>query len=341
MTTDFAADQELISAFGPFYASVPPISTHEMLCSLAKRDAVARFLAPYDITFLVLIQDYDRETTEPGLTELTVLDSWGDEDQIRFTTPMVAALDRAQTRPSLTYPNPQAAPATAADLMTATSTERSPVDLLAAILDDEECLAVSNLTKLGVDVTELRAALTSGQPAVREDLVPTELRSTRDALLGRRKYKPIELGQFWTSVMMRIFPMNPGQFPDLWARLEAGEVAQAHGGKVRSDDLLLAILRTHTVAAYYPHMAVPMDENDDSRAARILLGAGLDHHRLRAAMDSSDLGKDAVPLKKQMKNYPRGTTELLRRLLDEPGNRAVRLLQTLNVDPVALRAQLT
>lgn len=80
--------------------------------------------------------------------------------------------------------------------MTGQGAERSPADLLVAILDDPSCGAVSYLNGCGVDVVALQRAVRSGQIPVVEDAVPPELRSTRDALVGHRRYKPRELGQF-------------------------------------------------------------------------------------------------------------------------------------------------
>lgn len=319
MITDFSADPDLVKAFGPFYAMRAAVPTGQVLSTLAKDPRVAEFLAPYQVTFAVVIRnladnlaDEEDGAGEPGLVEVAVPSRWDEDAKIRFTTPMAAALERASTGSPL-----------------------GPADLLAAILQDPDCTAVQNLTEVGVDIAELRASLEAGQPVVREDPLDPELRSTREALLGRRRYRPRELGQFWTSFFVRLFPMNPGDLPCLWARLEAGEVAQRqHGGKIRSDDLLLAILRTHAVAELYPHMVD--DSKADSRAGQILTDAGLDHRTVKAAMDRTDLGQDAVPLKKQMRGHPVGTTELLRRLQAEPGNRAVRLLQELKVDPARL-----
>jgi hypothetical protein len=277
------------------------------------------------VTASVVIRNFadeDPSQPEPGQARISVPSRWDDEAQIEFSGPAAAAIHRCSEQPSLTDGE---------------ATTRSPLDLLAAIAQDPNCRAAQNLTELGVDLAELSRSVRSGQPVVREDPLPAELHSTREALLGRRKYKPIELGQFWTSFFVRLFPMNPGHLPSLWARLEAGEVAQRHGGRIRSDDLLLAILRTHALAELYPHMVD--DSKEDSRAGQILADAGLDHARVQAAIENTDLGKDAVPLKKQLQNFPVGTTELLRRLLDEPGNRAVRLLQALDVDPEALKAQ--
>ncbi len=209
--------------------------------------------------------------------------------------------------------------------------------MAAAILADPQCEAVRALTGLGIDVAELRSSLKTGEPVVRADPVPADLQHSREALLGRRKYRPVPMGGLFLRLLLRVLPSRPGTTPGYWARLEAGEVAQAHGGPVRSDDLLLAILRTHALTGYYPHMVET--QREDTRAGRFLTEAGLDYRKVRAAMDEHDLGRDAVALKKQLERAV-STTDLLRRLLDEPGNRAIRLLEVLDVDPVALRAQI-
>ncbi|MBT0769532.1 hypothetical protein KIH74_11410 [Kineosporia sp. J2-2] len=330
MTPTFPADRALRRVLRPFFAYSRPAGTHRLLSRLLKDERVEAFLAPYDLTYQVVTRDAHREVlddtgelTEPGSVTVTVHD-----DEMPCSAPTAQALERCRLRPPLA----------------GVGQERSAVDLLAALLDDPDCRAVRYLTESGVSVPELRESLREGRPLVRDDPMPPELRATRDALLGRRRYRPRELGQFWTTLMVRVLPLNPAQHPGLWARLEAGEIAARHGGRVRSDDLLLAVLTTHAVAQAHPRTT--RDTQEDSDAGPVLTDAGLDHVRVRAAIVAGDLGaegdlgKDAVPLRKQLKGFPVGTGELLRRLLAEPGNRCVRLLRQLDVDPAELSRRL-
>lgn len=73
----------------------------------------------------------------------------------------------------------------------------------------------------------LRQALRSGRVPTVEDTVPPQPRSTRDALVGRRRYEPREPGRFWTTLPVRTMPVN----------------AAAHRGRVRTDDVLPGMLR--------------------------------------------------------------------------------------------------
>ncbi|MFG2233849.1 hypothetical protein ACGFNX_28320 [Streptomyces sp. NPDC048723] len=64
----------------------------------------------------------------------------------------------------------------------------------------------------------------------------------------------------------------------------------------------------------------------------------MDDERVRAVMASTDLGQDAVPPRELLKDtMAGGTSGLLDRLLSEPGNRSVRLVAALDVEPADLR----
>ncbi|MFI8389124.1 hypothetical protein [Streptomyces sp. NPDC085540] len=55
-------------------------------------------------------------------------------------------------------------------------------------------------------------------------------------------------------------------------------------------------------------------------------------------MEGADLGQDTVPPRELLKDtLAGGTSDLLDRLLSEPGNRSARLLAALGVEPAALR----
>ncbi|MFJ2597880.1 hypothetical protein [Streptomyces erythrochromogenes] len=130
--------------------------------------------------------------------------------------------------------------------------------------------------------------------------------------------------------------MNAATHPVLWARLEAGELAGQHPGKVRTDDVLLGMLRTYAVAQAYPHLT--KGAKGDFDGGRVLVECGVDHERVRAVMASTDLGQDPVPPRELLKDtMAAGTSDLLDRLLSEPENRSVRLLAALGVEPAGLR----
>ncbi|WP_327732576.1 hypothetical protein OG749_45135 [Streptomyces nojiriensis] len=317
MTSDFRADQALLTALGPVRAR-RHVSTHVLLACIGKDDRVQEFLAAYDLTPHVIRQGTGRMDEEPGKAEVALAGQKG--RSLTLSTAGAAALARCREQPSVT----------------GLGAERSPADLLAAILDDPSCGAVSYLEGCGADVVALRQAVRSGQVPAVADTVPPELRSTRDALVGRRRYKPRELGQFWTTLLVRTMPMNAAAHPVLWARLEAGELAGAHRGKVRTDDVLLGMLRTYAVAQAYPHLA--KEAKADYDGGRVLVGTGVDHERVRAVMASTDLGRDTVAPRELLKDtMAGGTSGLLDRLLSEPGNRSARLLAALGVDPAGLR----
>ncbi|MFF4448529.1 Clp protease N-terminal domain-containing protein [Streptomyces sp. NPDC001502] len=317
MPSDFRADQALLTALGPVYAR-RHVSTHILLSCIGKDQHVQEFLAAYDLTTHVIRQGVRGMDEEPGKVEVPLA---GQQDRsLTLSTAGAAAFARCRQQPSVT----------------GQGIERSPADLLVAILDDPSCGAVSFLNGCGVDVVALQRAVRSGQVPAVEDAVPPELRSTRDALVGRRRYKPRELGQFWTTLLVRVMPMNAAAHPVLWARLEAGELAGQHGGKVRTDDVLLGMLRTYAVAQAYPHLTKAAKADYDG--GRILVETGVDHERVRAVMARTDLGRDTVPPRELLKDtMAGGTCDLLDRLLSEPGNRSVRLLAALDVEPAALR----
>ncbi|GAA1590191.1 hypothetical protein GCM10009678_85690 [Actinomadura kijaniata] len=317
MTSVFCADQALLSVFGPIYA-MRHASTHILLACVSGDERVQEFLAPYDLTPHVIRRGVGEMEEESGTVEVPVA---GKEDRsLTLSTAGAAALARCQEQPSVA----------------GSGVERSPADLLVALLDDPSCGAVNYLHGCGVDVVALQRAVRSGQVPTVEDTVPPELRSTRDALVGRRRYKPRELGQFWTTLLVKMMPINAAAHPVLWARLEAGELARQHGGKIRTDDVLLGMLRTYAVAQAYPHLVKGTEA--DYAGGRALVEAGVDHEAVRAVMASTDLGQDTVPPRELLKDtMAGGTSELLERLLSEPGNRSVRLLAALGVEPAGLR----
>ncbi|MFD9435683.1 Clp protease N-terminal domain-containing protein [Streptomyces sp. NPDC060002] len=316
MTTEFHADHSLLTALRPVYAG-RHVNTHDLLACISKDRRVQEFLAPYDLTTQVVRRGVTAMDDEPGEVEVSL---GGQADRsLTLSTAGATALARCQEQPSVT----------------GQGAERTPADLLAALLDDPSDGAVGYLNESGVDVTALRQAVRSGQPPAQEDIVPPDLHSTRDALVGRRRYKPRELGQFWTTLLVRTTPFNAAIHPVLWARLEAGELAGQHGGKVRTDDVLLGMMRTYAVARAYPHLT--KDAKGDYDGGKALVEVGVAHEQVRAVMASTDLGRDSVPPRELLRDtMAGGTSDLLARLLSEPGNRSVRLLAALGVTPADL-----
>ncbi|MDR6974338.1 hypothetical protein J2X68_001016 [Streptomyces sp. 3330] len=316
MTKEFHADHSLRTALRPVYAG-RHVTTHDLLACISKDPRIQEFLAPYDLTAQVVRRGAAATDDEPGEVEVPLT---GQADRsLTLSTAGATALARCQEQPSVT----------------GQGAERTPIDLLAALLTDPDCGAVGYLSGCGVDVVALREAVRSGRPPAHEDPLPPELHSTRDALVGRRRYRPRGLGQFWTTLLVRTTPFDAAAHPALWARLEAGELAVRHGGKVRTDDILLGLMRTYAVARACPHLT--KDAKGDYDGGRALAEAGVDHAQLRAVMASTDLGRDAVPPRELLRDtMPAGTSALLARLLSEPDNRSVRLLAALGVDPAAL-----
>jgi hypothetical protein len=213
----------------------------------------------------------------------------------------------------------------------------SPETVLLTVLEDERCHAVTVLRDCGVVLDDVRQALRTGQAPQHEDRVAPDLRTTRDMLIGRQRYRGWGLRNRLLSFVVRV-RFNYALTPVMWASLEADEIAKRRGGGApRTDDVLIAQLATYEVAQAYPHLTRSVaGQYEGSRA---LAATGLDHRRLTAAAAAHDLGTDDVPPKALLKRgerWPRDTAELLRLLLAHPGNRSVRLLTALGVDLQAL-----
>ncbi|WP_067498896.1 Clp protease N-terminal domain-containing protein [Actinoplanes sp. TFC3] len=204
--------------------------------------------------------------------------------------------------------------------------------VLLAILADEHSHAVTVLRDCGVVLDDLREPLRTARQPERVDPAAPDLRTTRDMLIGRQRYRGRGLRNLVLSFIVRV-RINYAATPVLWASLEAGEIAKRRGAAPRTDDLLIALLATYEVAMAYPHLtrSVP----GQYAGSRALAATGLDHRRLRQAAATHDLGTDAVAPKQLFKpgdTWPRDTAEMLRRLLTHPGNRSVRLLDILGVN---------
>ena len=286
------------------------VCTHHLLRGMRRLPRVAEVLDAYDITASVIERMVRAEAPESGAVERLLTCT---VKPTRFSSAAAAALDRAQAQPSLDG-----------------GAERTPVDLLLAMLGDSQCRAVGVLTECGADIVELRNALREELVPPRRERLPVDLRRTRDALVGRELYRPQGRGMIgWLRrFVLKMTNDDFGAEPVFWVRLEADRLAAARGRRMASDDVLLALLTTHEVALAYPHLVGNAQPRYSGGQA--LLAAGVDHDRVRAVMDSTDLGKDAVPLP-AFGDWPKDTGQIIERLLCVPGNRSARLLAELGV----------
>ncbi|GAA3594279.1 hypothetical protein GCM10022223_06640 [Kineosporia mesophila] len=321
--TDYPADQELRRALSQGYAlggGMNGVGTQHLLAGLASRKRIKEFLAAYDLTLWHVRRAAWSDDAEPeaGRHRMPELESLAGR-AVYVSDAARAALERCREQASV-------------------NGKVTPVDLLLTLLADRECRAVQVLTELAVDVEELEAGLRRGEVPERDDPMPPPLRPTRDALAGHRRYVPRDLGKFWLSQLVKVLPQNFSGQAVLWVRLEAGDIAERRdGGRARTDDVLLALLTTYTVAQAYPQLM--RNSTETFEGARALVAAGLDHDRVRTAMANSSLGDDVVPPRRLLgRDWPGDTAELLERLISEPGNRSVRLVEALGVDPGRLRA---
>jgi hypothetical protein len=195
--------------------------------------------------------------------------------------------------------------------------ERRPETLLAALLRDEDSLAVQMVRACGVDVD------------LRPVEVPARLEAVRDHLLGRTKYRNPGLRNLSLAIAVAARP-NYALHPVMWVKLEAERTA----AEPRTDDVLVALLATYEVAQAYPHLLAGADPGLHD-GARVLADAGLDSGTLASAAAERELGTDAVKVKTLLRygrSWPAGTAELLARLLAHDDTRAVRLLRSLGAD---------
>ncbi|WP_250005558.1 hypothetical protein [Actinoplanes sp. M2I2] len=275
-----------------------PVGSGHLLFSAAYDKEVAPLLGAFDITSLVVLTvlrdpdapvDSGEETSARGTDGRTV----------PVSAVAATALSRAQD---------------------------SPVALLAALLADPAFGASAVVRACGVAPGEVRQAALDGRPPQRADRLAPELRPARDALIGRVRYRGRGLrDRLLFSVLAR--QSNHAARPVLWARLEADERARGENRPTRTDDVLLAMLVTHEVAAAYPHLS--RVAKDGYGGGERLLAEGVDQARVRAARID---GPDAVPPAKILVPGPDWTEDtgvLLDRLTAHPGNRAARLLQSL------------
>jgi hypothetical protein len=203
----------------------------------------------------------------------------------------------------------------------------SPMALLAAILGDAGSDASAVIRECGVDPDEVRQAVVAGRAPQRPDRLAPELRPARDALIGRVRYRGRGLrDRLLFSVLARV--ANLAARPVLWARLEADERAREQRRATRTDDILLALLVTHEVAAAYPHMIGSAKDNYGGGEA--LLAQGVDHRRVRAAtLDDRPDEVSPATILRPGPDWTDDTQVLLNRLVAHPGNRAARLLADL------------
>lgn len=280
-----------------------PIGTGHLLFAVAHDKDVAPLLDAFDISPLVVhavLKDVpaERRDGSPG-EQATVRDADG------RTLPVTAAAAAALRKAG----------------------QDSRVALLTALLDDDGSEAYAVLRDCGADVGEVRRAVGAGRAPGRADRLAPELRPARDALIGRVRYRGRGLrDRLLFSVLAR--GANHATRPVLWARLEADERARAQGRATGTDDVLLALLVTHEVAAAYPHLARNPQGGYGGGAA--LLARGVDHHRVRAAI--RDLGPGDVPPGRILvpgPDWTEDTAVLLERLLAHPASKAARLVAAL------------
>jgi hypothetical protein len=206
--------------------------------------------------------------------------------------------------------------------------ECRPEVLFAAILEDDRARASATLRTCGVDPGPARRAAGDGQAPPRRDPVDADLRPVRDRMIGRERFRGAGLRAF---LFQKIFPA-PFPYaitPTLWTRLESEQIARQRGGARRSEDVLIAMLATHRVATFYPHLTADVTHQYDG--SRRLAEAGLDHRILTQAAGTLDLGRDAVDVKTLLRrdDWPQTTTELLARLTAHDDTRSARLLAEL------------
>ncbi len=292
------------------------VGTQQLLKALALVPEIEAALDAYDVTAGVLARMIQDERPETGRVPRMLN---GTLEPANLSTAAAAAMDRCRVQPAL-----------------AGGEQRSSLDVFLAILGDSQCRAFGILLDCGVDVEELRTALREGRLPLRPDPLPVDLHRTRDTLLGRRRYRPQTRGVLgWMQrFALRAAGTDFAVQPVLWVRLEADELARARGSrKICSDDVLLALLTTHEVALAYPHLARPA--RPKYRGGQALLAAGVDQARVRAALQSAELGRDVVPMPTALGDWPQDTGQILERLVCVEGNRGARLLQALGVTQLA------
>jgi hypothetical protein len=314
-TTPFPGSDEFNQVRQHASISDEVIGTHHLLLSMVLRSPrIKELLDACDVTLMVVVEMVKRrdEASEPGAVGRLLSDS---VKPVQFSSAAAAALDRAQAQPSVSGEN---------------AAERSPADVLLAVLGDSRNRASGILTECGVDLEQVRAALCEGTIPARVDPLPADLRRTRDALLARTRYRAQGrgIGVRLRNLLLGYAFVNYIAQPVLWVRLEADELARQDGHRMRTDDVLLALLTTHEVALAYPHLMRPEAQPKDN-AGPALLAAGLDRDRIAAARASDELGADAVPLPGPIRDWPQDTGQILRRLLCAEGTRSARLLAKL------------
>lgn len=319
MTEEFTIGDRLTSTMVALRGlSEQPIGTGHLLYAVAHDKEVAPLLDAFDITARVVLavqQTPGRIAAEPDAASLADPEA---------TWPAGSLDDHARARDTDGRVHRLSAAAATA---LRDGAGDSCLTLLAAMLDGPGSEAFAVIRECGVDPAEVRHSATDQEIPQRPDRLAPELRPARDALLGRVRYRGRGLRDLLLfSVLAR--QANHARHPVLWARLEADERARAQRRATRTDDVLLALLVTHEVAATYPHMIGSAKDNYGGGEA--LLAQGVDHQRVRAV--TLDDRPDEVPAGAILRpgpNWTEDTRTLLARLTEHPGNRATRLLDTL------------
>ncbi|MFG1922966.1 Clp protease N-terminal domain-containing protein [Cryptosporangium sp. NPDC048952] len=311
-----------------------PVGTDHLLYAVAHDEHAGALLDTFDVTPIVVVtvvKTAGRVTNEPVDPAPT------DSPTVRTADGRPLPVSATAEAALRSVADSQAAVRSAGDGSRAavrSVADDSRVALLAALLEDPASEACGVLRSAGVDVDAVRAAARAGHAERGEDRVPPELRPARDALLGRVRYRGRGLkDKLLFSVFAR--EVNHAAHPVMWIRAEADERARRQKRATRTDDLLLALLVTHEVAAGYPHMAAGAADGEAPAAGRYgggdtLLARGIDHRRVRAV--TLDDRPDEVPADKILKpgpDWPEDTGVLLERLTAHPGNRSARILAAL------------
>lgn len=199
MITVFPGDDDFVFAFAAAFMIVKsepqgPVGTEHLLYGATLSGPAVKTLASFELTpaaVRAVLRDGRHDWVSADVTtevpsepaELKITDSG---EPVHFTAAAAAAMRRAQRAP-----------------VPGGGSTRGPADVLAAILDDEDCRGAELVSYCGADLAELRRSLRSGEVNPIPDRVPPELVATRDALLGRRRYQGPGLRNLLMSFVAR------------------------------------------------------------------------------------------------------------------------------------------
>lgn len=228
------------------------------------------------------------------------------------------------------------------------SAEVDNAHLLQGLLEADDSRAAELLRGCGVQPATLRDQLQGiGPVTIAEDPVPSDLRPTRDALLGKASYRSRSVRDRLASAVLRLFSANLAEMPVAWAGLDARDQARrlaAH--QPGTEHLVLAILAIHETVQWYPHMQ-PDDADHRYAGGRVLAVAGVTYRDAHDAIrqHSDELGSDARPASSYHQRLQRygtlvGTGQLLLEILTQNDSRGANLLRLMDVSPAEVRRRL-